>query len=60
MANINWNRHAYTSKLESDYWNNPSKGFDSKWHKANKIQKQAAQAAKLREARQKIKALRNN
>tara|TARA_R110002111_G_scaffold47166_11_gene84483 strand:- start:5067 stop:5246 length:180 start_codon:yes stop_codon:yes gene_type:complete len=59
MANINWNRHSYKSKLDSDYYATPSKGFDSKWHLANKAKKLKQAQATLTEQRAKIKALRN-
>lgn len=60
MANINWNRHSYTTKMDRDYFTNPSQGFDNAWHKQNKLNKAKHAEAKLNEQRKLIKALRNN
>lgn len=60
MANINWNRHSYVTKMDRDYYVNPKQGFDRAWHEKNtKARKQKAEA-KLNEQRKLIKALRNN
>lgn len=60
MANINWNRHSYTTALDRDYFTTPGKGFDKAWHDKNRKQKAKAQKAKLNEQRKAIKALRTN
>ena len=59
MANINWNRHSYVTKMDRDYFTNPKLGFDSAWHKQNKKLKAQRAEAKLAEQRKLIKALRN-
>ena len=58
MAKINWSRHSYKTKLDSDYYSNPKNGFDKAWHDRIKKQKHKAEQQKLAQARAKIKALR--
>ncbi len=36
MANYKLNHSRSLSKLNNDYWTNPSKGFDQTWHKSKK------------------------
>ena len=34
MAKINWNRHRYVSKMETNYWNDHKNGWDKEfWQK---------------------------
>jgi hypothetical protein len=32
MTKLNWNRPTQSSVLNSEYYTNPKKGFDSAWH----------------------------
>ena len=40
MAKIDWSRHKLVSKLDRDYFNDPKKGFDSKWHEKRNSKRQ--------------------
>ena len=44
MAKLNWQKvyKKGTTRLQTDYWNNPKQGFDNAWHQqqANKKEKQ--------------------
>ena len=51
MANINWSRHSYGSRMDSPYYANPKTGFDKAWHdKQRKLKKKrkAQQKAKTK------------
>jgi hypothetical protein len=58
MAKLDYTRQPTTSKLNSEYYSNPSKGFDKHWHHNNKLKQEAKARKELEQARQKIKALR--
>lgn len=60
MANINWSRHSYTSRLDRDYYTSPTQGFDRAWHDTNRKKRKAQAEAKLKAARATIKAMRTN
>ena len=36
MTKLNWNRTTQSSVLNSEYYTNPKKGFDSAWHTQKK------------------------
>lgn len=54
MAKLNWQRVVKKSTVEnSNYWNNPKKGFDKQWHQTQEQNK----AKKDQAARQKALAM---
>lgn len=55
MANINWNRNTPSSRLNSDYYSNPKKGFDAGWHKQQAYLKGLKKTTKPKGIRPKAK-----
>lgn len=46
MTKLIWDRKPVKSLLDSDYWNNPKKGFDKAWHQQQENKKAQAENEK--------------
>jgi hypothetical protein len=40
MTKLKWDREPVRSTLNSDYWNDPKKGFDKDWHIKQQFKKE--------------------